>query len=59
MSPQGNGYGLEKPSNLVEFKQLYKEKLVQIPPLWCKNVFASYGKLLMAVNAAKGGTTSY
>ncbi len=47
-----------KPSNVAELKQFCKEKWAKIPPQRCKRLIASYHKRLIAVVAAKGGTTS-
>ncbi len=47
-----------KSSNVAELKQFCKE-WVKIPPQWCERLIASYHKRLIAVVAAKGGTTSY
>ncbi len=48
-----------KPSNVTELKQFCKEEWAKIPPQQCERLIASYRKRLIAVVAAKGGTTSY
>ncbi len=48
-----------KPSNVAELKQFCKEEWAKIPPQGCERLIASYRKRLIAVVAAKGGTTSY
>ncbi len=48
-----------KPSNVAELKQFSKEEWAKIPPRRCERHIASYCKRLIAVVAAKGGTTSY
>ncbi len=48
-----------KPSNVAELKQFCKEEWAKIPPQRCERLIASYRKHLIAVAAAKGGTTSY
>ncbi len=48
-----------KPSNVAELKQFCKEEWARIPPQRCNRLIASYRKRLIAVVAAKGGTTSY
>ncbi len=48
-----------KPSNVAKLKQFCKEEWARIPPQRCERLIASYHKLLIAVVAAKGGTTSY
>ncbi len=48
-----------KPSNVAELKQFCKEEWTKIPPQRCERLIASYCKRLIAVVAAKGGTTSY
>ncbi len=48
-----------KPSNVAELKQFCKEEWAKISPQQCERLIASYRKRLMAVVAAKGGTTSY
>ncbi len=47
-----------KPSNVAELKQFCKEEWAKIPPHRCERLIASYRKRLIAVVAAKGGTTS-
>ncbi len=47
------------PSNVAELKQFCKEEWAKIPPQRCERLIASYRKHLIAVDAAKGGTTSY
>ncbi len=47
-----------KPSNVAELKQFCKE-WAKIPPQRCERLIASFRKCLIAVVAAKGGTTSY
>ncbi len=48
-----------KPSNVAELKQFCKEEWAKIPPQRCERLIASYRKGLIAVVAAKCGTTSY
>ncbi len=48
-----------KPSSVAELKQFCKEEWAKIPPQRCKRLIGSYRKHLIAVVAAKGGTTSY
>ncbi|KAF7643297.1 hypothetical protein LDENG_00242120, partial [Lucifuga dentata] len=48
-----------KPSNVAELKQFCKEEWAKITPQRCERLIASYRKRLIAVVAAKGGTTSY
>ncbi len=48
-----------KPSNAAELKQFCKEEWAKIPPQRCERLIASYRKRLIAVVAAKCGTTSY
>ncbi len=48
-----------KPSNVAELKQFCKEEWAKIPPQQCERLIPSYHKRLIAVVAAKGGTTSY
>ena len=48
-----------KPSNVAELKQFCKEEWAKTPPQRCERLIASYRKRLIAVVAAKGGTTSY
>ncbi len=48
-----------KPSNVAELKQFCKEEWAKIHPQRCERLIASYRKRLIAVVAAKGGTTSY
>ncbi len=48
-----------KPSNVAELKQFCKEEWDKIHPQQCERLIASYRKCLIAVVAAKGGTTSY
>ncbi len=48
-----------KPSNVAELKQFWKEEWDKIHPLRYERLIASYCKRLIAVVAAKGGTTSY
>ena len=48
-----------KPSNVAELKQFCKEEWAKIPQQRCKRLIASYRKRLIAVVAAKGGTTNY
>ncbi|KAF7670306.1 hypothetical protein LDENG_00272020 [Lucifuga dentata] len=48
-----------KPSNVAELKQFCKEEWAKITPQRCERLIASYRKCLIAVVAAKGGTTSY
>ncbi len=48
-----------KPSNVAELKQFCKEEWAKIPPQRCERLIASHRKCLIAVVAAKGGTTSY
>ncbi len=48
-----------KPSNVAELKQVCKEEWAKFPPQQCERLIASYRKRLIAVVAAKGGTTSY
>ncbi len=48
-----------KPSNVAELKQFCKEEWAKIHPQRCERLIASYRKHLIAVVAAKGGTTSY
>ncbi len=50
---------LKKPSNVAELKQFCKEEWAKNPPHRCERIIASYHKRLIAVVAAKGGTTSY
>ncbi len=47
-----------KPSSVAEWKQFCKEEWAKIPPQWCERLIASYHKCLIAVVAAKSGTTS-
>ncbi len=49
----------QKPSNVAELKQFCKEEWAKIPPQRCERLIASNRKCLIAVVAAKGGTTSY
>ncbi len=49
----------QKPSNVAELKQFFKEEWAKIHPQQFKRLIASYRKCLIAVVAAKGGTTSY
>ncbi len=49
----------KKTSNVAELKQLCKEEWAKIPPHRYERIIASYHKRLIAVVAAKGGTTSY
>ncbi len=49
----------QKPSNVAELKQFCKEEWDKIPPQRCDRLIASYHKRLIAVVAAKCGTTSY
>ncbi len=49
----------QKPSNVAELKQFCKEEWAKIPPQRCERLIVSYHKRLIAVVAAKGGTTSY
>ncbi len=49
----------QKPSNVAELKQFCKEEWAKIHPQRCERLIASYGKRLIAVVAAKGGTTSF
>ncbi len=46
-------------NNMAELKQLCKEEWAKIPPQRCETLIANYRKHLIAVVAAKGGTTSY
>ncbi len=48
-----------KASNVAELKQFCKEEWAKIPPQRCEGLIASYRKRLIAVVAAKDGTTSY
>ncbi len=48
-----------KPSNEAELKQFWKEEWAKIHPPRYERLIASYCKRLIAVVAAKGGTTSY
>ncbi len=48
-----------KPSNVAELKQFCKEEWAKIPPQRCERLIASFHKRLIAVIAAKSGTTSY
>ena len=48
-----------KPSNVAELKEFCKEEWSKIPPQRCERLIGSYHKHLIAVEAAKGGTTSY
>ncbi len=48
-----------KPSSVAELQQFCKEESAKIPPQRCERLIASYRKRLIAVVAAKGGTTSY
>ena len=48
-----------KPSNVAELKQFCKEEWAKIAPQQCERLIVSYCKHLIAVVAAKGGTTSY
>ncbi len=48
-----------KSSNVAELKQFCKEEWAKIPPQRCERLIVSYRKCLIAVVAAKGGTTSY
>ncbi|KAF7664638.1 hypothetical protein LDENG_00170880, partial [Lucifuga dentata] len=48
-----------KPSSVAELKQFCKEEWARIIPQRCERLTASYHKCLIAVVAAKGGTTSY
>lgn len=50
--------GARKTSNMVELKQLYKE-WDEIPPQQCERLIVCYPKCLIAVLAAKAGTSSY
>ncbi len=50
---------LEKAFTGVELKQFYKEDWDKIHPQRCEKLIASNHKCLIAVVAAKGGTTSY
>ncbi len=47
------------PFNVTELKQFCKEEWAKIPPRRCERLIASYRKRLIAVDAAKGDTTSY
>ncbi len=49
----------QKPSNVAELEQFCKEVWAKIPPQRCERLIPSYCKRLIAVVAAKGGTTSY
>ena len=44
--------------NVADLKLFCKEKWAKIPPQRCERLIASYRKRLIAVVAAKGGTTS-
>ncbi len=48
-----------KPSNVAELKQFCKEEGAKIHPQRCERLIASYHKRLIAVVAAKSGTTFY
>ncbi len=48
-----------KPSNVAELEQFCKEEWAKIPPQRCERLIASFRKRLIAVVAAKGGTTNY
>ncbi|KAF7650076.1 hypothetical protein LDENG_00131870 [Lucifuga dentata] len=48
-----------KPSNVAELKQFCKEEWAKITPQRCERLIASYRKCLIAVVAAKGGTTRF
>ncbi len=48
-----------KPFNVADLKQLFKEEWDKIHPQRCERLITSYRKRLIAVVAAKGGTTSY
>ncbi|KAK3533109.1 hypothetical protein QTP70_007310 [Hemibagrus guttatus] len=48
-----------KPSDVAELQQFCKDEWAKIPPQCCNRLIASYRKRLIAVVAAKGGTTSY
>ncbi len=52
-------HSCSKPSNVTELKQFCKEEWAKIPPQRCERLIARYHKRLIAVVAAKGGTTSY
>ncbi len=47
-----------KPSNVAELKQFCEEEWAKIPPQRCDRLNASYRKHLIAVVAAKSGTTN-
>ncbi|KAF7649112.1 hypothetical protein LDENG_00146660 [Lucifuga dentata] len=47
-----------KLSNVATLKQFCKEELARIPPQQCQRLISSYRKRLVAVVAAKDGTTS-
>ncbi len=48
-----------KPSNVAELKQFCNEEWAKITPQRCERLMVSYRKCLIAVVAAKDGTTSY
>lgn len=48
-----------KPFNVAEVEQFWKKEWAKIPLQLCERLIASYYKCLIAVLAAKGGTTSY
>ncbi len=48
-----------KPSNVAKLKQFCKEEWAKIPPQRCESLTVSYRKRLIAVVAAKCGTTCY
>ncbi len=48
-----------KPSSVAELKKICKKEWAKIPPQRCERLIASFRKCLIAVVAAKGGTTSY
>jgi len=43
---------------VAELKQFCKKECAKIPPQRCERLIASYRKRLVAVVAAKGGTTN-
>ncbi len=48
-----------KPSNMAELKQFCEEEWAKIVPQRCERLIARYRKHLIAIVAAKGGTTTY
>ncbi len=47
----------QKPSNVAELKLFCTEEWAKIPPQRCERLIASYCKRLIAVIAAKGGSS--